>query len=339
MKLEQPQQNDGQKGIESFLSKLADVVKRNFDHPRLPTGILLALLSAVCFSVANTLYYISGSCTHPINATMWSSMSMVVSSSIIMILIRPRMTTSSKEILIIIAVAFVGSCGTLLEVIAIVTGHPADATALYSTLPVFLLILEAIVNRMMPRFVPFCLAFLTVVGVVFVAQPQFLFHQIFSTTMTTFASFALSGTVFFGFYFLGVRKLQTLDIHSSLIILSYSCLLLLLSFILCLYFDKLTLPAQCRTVVIFVSTGILSISGYWFTVLALKIEQASYVSMFLTSEVAFAYFLQYLVLKVHFNWLSMFGGAIIAVACVGIALTKHTPDDTEGRNEGEPLIE
>lgn len=341
MLLQQPEQNDErEKGISTLVSKFREVIKVTFDHLRFQIGILLTLLSAMCFAISNILYHITGKSNPPLKVTLWSGMFIMISSIVVLAVIRPSITTTVKDIPFIILVGFFGSSGTILEVIAIIIGYPGDAIALYFTLPVVLVIFEAFINRKIPRCAPFCFAVLTVVGEAFVAKPQFLFPQSDSTSMNgTAVSFALVGAILFGVFFLGVGKLQNLNTHPLLIVAFYSGLLVVLSSILCLYFDTLTLPNQSLTTILFILTGMNSFLAYWLISLALKIEKPSYVSVFLTSEVALTYFLQYAVLKVPLSWLSLAGGVIITAGCVGIALTKDTQDDSDERNEEEPLVE
>lgn len=223
-----------------------------------------------------------------------------------------------------------GATGTLtFSTSVIISTQPGDAVALYFTFPASVAILNTVLQQRLSQFCTFvfiCISHLA--GVVYVSQPSFIFdrqNEAFldnSNVGRCGIILVLSSSLTIGLQFT-LQNYKCIHQTTHHLLRHYSFgFMLILSTLLCLYIDTISLYLPASFLLYFPSilTGILYFLCYWFTRLAVFSKSPVIVSTTMTLEVATTYFVQLLFLIFHLK--VTVGGALITVSCVRVALWK-----------------
>ncbi|XP_072095423.1 solute carrier family 35 member G1 isoform X1 [Mobula birostris] len=220
-----------------------------------------------------------------------------------------------------------GATAMMLFFYAIQQMHLADATVIMLSNPVFVSIFAWIFLKEKCTLLDPIFIIFTLVGVVLIARPQFLFgtqnvgfesdyKNRIKGTMAAFAS-ALCASL----TLIVIRKMgKSVDYFLS--IWYYSAIGSILSMTVVSITREWSLPSCGMDRAFLILIGLLGIGGQTFLTKALQIERAGPVSLIKTAEVVLAFILQYLFLNRSPTWWSLGGAICVTSGTSGVALQK-----------------
>lgn len=223
-----------------------------------------------------------------------------------------------------------------------------DASAVLYGAPVFCLVIACLYLREECGFFQTFLLILTMIGVVLISRPSFLFGTSETEdplTRILGVVVAAGGSFFMAFCYICVRKMPKTP--PEVIIISYSLIASLCALIFVLvvkiFFSKSTAylaqniywPTEWRDIlIVVVVNGLTSVSAQVMTTMALKIEEAGIVSLASSVEVVTSFLLQAFWLPDQEMYWSSIAGAVIVCASVSLAAVKRWLQSKPGKWEG-----
>lgn len=304
-------------------------------------GCFYSVMSSLAFTSADMFAFTAGKLTDSIHFLLWDSICLLCLSVMIVIIKRPTLPTSIKEVALLLATGFLQGAGSFVLVWALTISRPADVVSLFFTLPTFVLILNFVIYRQI-QVLSILYAVISFTGVIFIVQPSFLFHEVDNKFAISDIAIglAIASACFYAGCAICSEKLQgEFKTSSILVVVSTTCHLFLFAFILSLVYERLVLPGSKELVLLVICNGCTIYLATLFFFVAISFEKPFIVTIILTSQVFFTFISQHFILGVETDVFSCFGGTLIVIACTGIALTTrkqrtdneedHTNDDDD----------
>ena len=241
-------------------------------------GVIFALGIAIFCTALNILSYIAGETMHPTTVTFWTSITMTSLSVVALILARPSFQQSVKTVIYLICCSFLTGGGSISLLLGIMISEPTDAVSLFFTMPFILIILEAIIKKQKTKLSHILLTFCSMVGVILVARPSFLFKPS-STNHTWGILFGLLSAFLHSGTFMVFRELAENDIHPLILSIFTSIGLLSISTILCVCFKAVAFPPNVKVLASTLSAGVSHFCAYNCVSLAVATERPFIVSI------------------------------------------------------------
>ncbi|XP_002733472.1 solute carrier family 35 member G1-like [Saccoglossus kowalevskii] len=205
-----------------------------------------------------------------------------------------------------------------------------DAVVIFFTNPIYTAFLSCMCLKESIKVIDFLLALISVIGVMVILKPQFLFSgSSQNTTLTEVESsesllgalFAFFGALFAAMVFVSSRKLGK-KVSYLTIIFYYSVCGIITTSTLLFILDKYSLPQTPHDWFFIVFVGLCGVGGQILLTKALQYEKAVYVSIIRTMDIVFAYIFQYLWYGSKPDWVAMLGAILVTISSVGIALKR-----------------
>ncbi|XP_051883836.1 solute carrier family 35 member G1 isoform X1 [Pristis pectinata] len=231
-----------------------------------------------------------------------------------------------------------GATAMMLLFYAIQQMHLADATVIMFSNPVFVSIFAWIFLKekctlLDPIFISF-----TLVGVVLIARPQFLFGSQISGFENNYkdhirgTAAAFASAICVALTLIVIRKMGK-SVNYFLSIWYYSVVGSVLSMSVVLIIREWSLPFCGMDRAFLILIGILGIGGQAFLTKALQIEKAASVALIKTMEVVLAFILQYLFLNRSPTWWSLGGALCVTSGTSGVAIQKWYTSTRKGKKD------
>ncbi|XP_078268856.1 solute carrier family 35 member G1-like [Rhinoraja longicauda] len=220
-----------------------------------------------------------------------------------------------------------GSTAMMLLFYAIQQMHLADATVIMSTNTVFVSIFACIFLKEKCTLLDPILFVFTMVGVVLIARPQFLFGAPVTGLEGDYKNHikgtaAAFGTAICSAMTLVVIRKMGMSVHYFLSIWYYSIVGTILSVGAVSVIHEWNLPFCGMDRAFLILISLLGIGGQAFIIKALQIEKAAPVVLVKTIEVVLAFILQYMFLNITPSWWSLGGALCVVSGTSGVAIQK-----------------
>lgn len=291
------------------------------------------------YSAFDILAFKEAESSHPFMILLWIGSTGLIITTTLLWILRPCMTYSRHIVIILIFNAATSALGSTAFIIADKLIGPSDVAAIAYLLPIFSILFGCIFLRESVTFVQITWCCLSIIGVTFITQPEFLFQSKSDSSLHNPLGFvlAMANAMLMAATIVASRKLGEC-IHPLLSLLCMMLGILVISVIACSIGDYWTLPDSPINALRLFATVITFIIGFFLMFLGLCFESVKIVSILLTSEVIFARFGGILLVGVPWNWYALFGSIFIVVSCFGIALSVGVEGEME-ENEEDRQIE
>lgn len=207
----------------------------------------------------------------------------------------------------------------------------SDASSIAFSAPVFVSIFACLILREPCTLFQITTIIVTLIGVVMIARPAFMFPGDESDrhfhrderVIGTILSFATSLSM--AFTYVVMRRLQKTPITTVITYFSFFCLCSGGMTAVILNHVKgyqLYVPSGTRDLCLMLLNGLCGAVGQTFLVIALKIEQASLVSLARSFDIVMAFIYQIILLKQAVTIMSVSGALIVLSSCAACALKK-----------------
>lgn len=200
----------------------------------------------------------------------------------------------------------------------------ADASAIIFSAPVFVSIFARILLNEACGIPQILNILLTVIGVMLIAKPTFIFGSIDDGLDTTYqlegTCAALFASLCFALAFVLMRKLQKTPSEVVIFWFAMSSVALGVGVVSAqtIFYDyKPRLPNTAKEISLLFVSGMVGVISQPLLTVALKIEEAGLVSLARTVDVAMAFFFQIFFLGESVHWTSLLGAIII---CCGVVI-------------------
>jgi drug/metabolite transporter (DMT)-like permease len=327
--------NDTQETTETTSSK--SITKRMYDLFKEYYGLILAIVSTICITCSIFLIKIS---------IVLNAADMAVVAFVVQIVLCIPFGYFFKQNLVgpkdvrclLITRALAGSISAIACYFSVKLINFSDAISIKSIGFILTAIMAHFFLKEKFTFIHFISIFLSSIGILCIIRPTILFKYFGKTfefeqsaiigySLALFGTFALSNTFIF------VKKLTNKNIHFSIIVFYFCLVGLILSLVIssCLILSGFThetweLGKQflLRDISLGIVSGLCQIFGHICFTLAIKSENANKIALFRTLDILIAYLIEYFILKIIPNLLSMIGSSLILIGVSLIFIYKIT---------------
>jgi len=213
-----------------------------------------------------------------------------------------------------------------------------DATTLRFTEPIFVGIFAFLILREPCGILQVFTSIITVVGVVIMGRPPFLFGDN-STTYDINSiigiSLALGSSLLASFISITMRKLQKTP--PPITIFWFSLTGILYGLATTPIFGKLIWPTQLRTWLLLAGLSFFVIINQLFLTLSLKYEKANPVAIVRSSSIVLAFVYQITIMDEMAQWTSFLGAAIILGCVIVVGVAKWYEDSENSQHNLDEL--
>lgn len=221
----------------------------------------------------------------------------------------------------------------------------ADASTIVFAAPVFVSIIGCLLLDEECGIFQILTVTVAMIGVVLISKPQFLMGQEttddpFKETRTAGTVVALSSSILAASSFLMVRKLKECP---AFVIVNYNSLVALVCagtailFIRAFFYDEepewgqFVVPQTKHDIGLLLGNGMCALVGQVLVTMALRIEEASLVSLARTIDVVMAFIYQMIWLTAEAVQWTSFAGAFLVCSCVSLATLRRWLKDKPGK--------
>ena len=199
----------------------------------------------------------------------------------------------------------------------------ADASTIQFSSPVFVAIFGYFMLKEGLSILHGIAGVITLVGVVIIAQPDFIFgpqdetiyeYRIWGTLLAVVSSVASAFSV------ISLRKLKSTPV--AVIVMWFAALSIIAGLIILVVLGELVWPTGWYTWGLLVAVGITGVADQYFVSTALKYEKAGPVSVTRTSTVVMTFIWEAVILGQTIEMLSIIGASIITACVLVLALDK-----------------
>lgn len=216
--------------------------------------------------------------------------------------------------------SFAGATSVSLIFYAVKLMPLADASVIVFSVPVVVAVFARIFLKEPCGLFHYFTLFLTMIGVIMITRPPFLFghsskHYNFLGPLA-----ALSSTVFGAIVYILLRLLKNL--HYSVILVCFGIYTILQSSTMSWISGNLCWPKCGSERLLVVALGVLSFSGQLFLTIAAQLEEAGLVAIARTVDVVFAFMWQIIFFGEIPNVFSILGAILVVTSVILIGLRK-----------------
>ena len=183
---------------------------------------------------------------------------------------------------------------------------------------------------------------MTLGGVILVVQPPFLFENVESVEAVSDAGVLgsilsllcafLTATVM-----IMLRKLNTYGMPALTVLPIYSVLGMIISAALTSILRQWTIPGCGLDRIALIGNGLLLMIAQILAYIALKTERASNVTLILSSDVLFAFILEFLFFGIVPNYITIIGAVVIIASFVGLTVKKWCGEKNVSDQESDSI--
>lgn len=281
-------------------------------------GILLAALSSFFFSLS-TLIVKWLADIDPSQLVAIRSVGILLPAIPILIYKNQNPFPKGQRLMLLLR-SFAGATSVTLIFYAVKLMPLADASVIVFSVPVVVAVFARIFLKEPCGLFHYFTLFLTMIGVIMITRPPFLFGQ--SSKHYNFLGplAALSSTVFGAIVYILLRLLKNL--HYSVILVCFGVYTILQSTTMSWISGSLCWPKCGSERFLVISLGVLSFSGQMFLTLAAQLEEAGLVAIARTVDVVFAFMWQIIFFGEIPNVFSILGAILVVTSVILIGLRK-----------------
>lgn len=200
----------------------------------------------------------------------------------------------------------------------------ADASTIQFSAPVIVFILAYFILGETITFLHILIGLIAMVGVVFVSKPKFIL-QYFDPSIIDKINYegillAVVAAICTAFAMVMLRKLKQTPVH--VVVLWFSIMTVISSFIALHFIDKFIWPHEIRSWAWLVAIGLCGIGDQLFMTLAFKYESAGIVSVSRTLTIVLAFIWDTTLLNVIVHWTSILGSVLVITAVIMLTILK-----------------
>ncbi|KFB43565.1 AGAP001214-PA-like protein [Anopheles sinensis] len=305
-------------------------------------GIILATVSSFFFSLCSVI--VKGLVDiNPIELATFRFIGVLLPSIPIAIYREENFFPEGKRIILVLR-CFVGTTGLMLSFYAFRHMPLADASVIIFSTPVFVAIFARLFLREACGMFNIITIFLTLIGVVLITKPPFLFgdnlvtiidEQVMESNYDIWGPVAaLSSTLFGANAYVLLRALKGL--HFSVIMTNFGSFALIYTLVVCYYIGALCWPLCGMDRFLVVALALFSFGGQILLTLALQYEQAGPVAIARSADIVFAFVWQIMFFKETPSLYSILGALLVVSSVVLSGLRKWAlalPRDSETRKK------
>lgn len=281
-------------------------------------GILLAALSSLFFSLSSLIVKWLDN-VDPLELAAIRFVGVLLPAIPILIYKNQNPFPKGQRLMLLLR-SFAGATSLSLTFYAIRHMPLADASVIVFSVPVVVAIFAKIFLKEPCGLFHYFTLFLTMLGVLMVTRPPFLFGQ--STTQYSFLGplAALLSTIFAAIVYILLRALKNL--HFSVIMVCFATYSILQTSSMAWATGKLCWPKCGTERLLVVALGIFSFSGQMLLTIAAQLEEAGLVAIARTVDVVFAFMWQIIFFNEIPNIFSIIGAVLVTSSVVLIGLRK-----------------
>ncbi|CAI6368773.1 unnamed protein product [Macrosiphum euphorbiae] len=281
-------------------------------------GILLAATSSLFFSLS-TLIVKWLEDIHPLQLAAFRFVGILVISVPILIYNKQNPFPKGHRLMLLLR-AFAGATTVSLIFYAIRHMPLADASVIVFSVPVMVAIFARIFLKEPCGLFHYFTLFLTMIGVLLITRPPFLFGQ--STKQYNFLAplAALLSTFFGAIVYILLRTLK--DLHFSVIMVTFATYSIIQTTSMAWATGNLCWPKSGTEIILIVALGVFSFSASTLITIASQFEEAGLVAIARTVDVVFAFVWQIIFFDQVPCIFSIIGAVLVISSVVLIGLRK-----------------
>ncbi|XP_037929826.1 solute carrier family 35 member G1-like [Teleopsis dalmanni] len=302
-------------------------IKSKLNCPYL--GIILATLSSLFFSLCSVI--VKGLVDiNPMELASFRFVGVLLPAIPIVIYTKQPVFPEGKRVILLLR-CFMGTTGLMLSFYAFRHMPLADASVIIFSTPVFVAIFARVFLKEHCSLFNILTIILTLVGVVLITRPPFVFGQQATTDVNLERLdgkhydiwgpvAAISSTLFGANVYILLRALKGL--HFSVIMTNFGAFALIYTIIVCGTIGAICWPACGRDRWLVVVLGIFSFLGQILLTLSLQVEQAGPVAIARCADIVFAFIWQTMFFGETPTGYSLVGAMLVVSSVILTALKK-----------------
>lgn len=198
-----------------------------------------------------------------------------------------------------------------------------DASTIAFSSPVFVSIFACICLRESFGIIQVVTALMTVLGVVLICKPPFIFggdSSHYDIIWISGVLIALAGSLTRAINVICLRRMKRTP--SSVVIFYFSSSGVVQSLLILLAIQDLKFPNNLRDVLLLLGLGAFTSLGQYFQTVALKIEEAGPVSMARTLDIVMSFVYQITLLNTPAFWTDLVGAGVVCLSVIIVGVHK-----------------
>ncbi|XP_054166206.1 solute carrier family 35 member G1-like [Oppia nitens] len=292
-------------------------------------GIFLAFMSVLCYSLGSAIVNLLPA-LHSLEILLIRSTFQFISFGFL-VLVRGYSIVPADGHHMYLALRCISGTITLTTVFVAYRMMPlADASTIQFSSPVFVAIFAYFMLRELLSWLQAVAGLVTLVGVVVIAQPEFIFgsqadtvydQRLLGTVLAVVSS--LSGA----FSMITLRKLKSTPV--PVIVMWYALVVIVVTLIILFALDALVMPWGWYTWGLLIGVGVFGVGDQYFVSKAMQYENAGPVSVTRTLTVVMTFVWEAVILGETIEWLSLLGATIITSCILLLAVDKWRHESPE----------
>jgi len=281
-------------------------------------GLLLAAISSLFFSLSSLIVKWLKD-IDPFELAAIRFVGILLPSLPILIYTKQNPFPKGQRLMLLLR-GFAGATAMSLIFYAIRHMPLADASVIVFSVPVVVAIFARIFLKEPCGLFHYITLFLTIIGVLLITRPPFLFGH--STKQYNFLGplAALLSTFFAAIVYILLRALKNL--HFSVIMVTFSAYAIIQTSIMAWATGNLCWPKCGTETILVIALGVFSFSGQILLTIATQLEEAGLVAIARTVDVVFAFLWQIIFFNEVPNIFSIIGAVLVTSSVVLIGLRK-----------------
>ncbi|KAJ8034741.1 Solute carrier family 35 member G1 [Holothuria leucospilota] len=287
-------------------------------------GLLLAICSALCFSIRALFLKGLTKTVDPFQTIVMIMPFLIVGPLVYLIYKRISLPRDYVLHLWLLLGGVSLSSYLTLYTLSLSKMDVADVVTIEFTSLVFVGFLSWVILKETPSVFYVGFSVISFLGVVFISRPPFLFGSQISNNdfrdLLIGSAFALGAAFSVALLYNVVRKQTKLGIHTAVSIFSNAVIVVITNVVVCTVTKNWRRPSTLEC--LYAAGAGLS---YFFAkvalYLALKCETATFVNITLTLEILLTFLFQFAFLQIQPFWTSYVGAILVIAACIGMTLT------------------
>lgn len=300
------------KSLSSKTSEVENEIFPSNDFYNRYYGIFLTLVCVFCRSIMSLIVKLLTD-YHPMQILIIRGVSQAVFNAILAYQLKLAVIGESGQRLYLFLRAITGTITAVTWYNGLSMLPLSDATTILNISPILVFILAFFFLGEPITIARITAGLFVLIGVIFVTKPEFIFHNLKQKTNYIGFLYVFIAAITTAITTILLSKLK--KTHSVIIILWYSILMTIVSFII-LYAssNKIKWPNNFKSYFLFVVMSITSILQQETFTMALKHESAGIVSVCLTLVIVLAYFWDMVLFGLSFHWTSVVGSILVITA-------------------------
>lgn len=281
-------------------------------------GLLLAAISSIFFSLSTLIVKWLNN-IDPLELAAIRFVGILLPSIPILIYKKQHPFPRGQRLMLLLR-GFAGATSVSLIFYAVRHMPLADASVIVFSVPVVVAIFARIFLKEPCGLFHYCTLFLTMIGVMLITRPPFLFGQSTKQYNILGPLAALLSTFFGAIVYVLLRALK--DLHYSVILVTFATYSIVQTSSMAWATGNLCWPKCGTESLLVIALGLFSFSGQILLTIAAQLEEAGLVAIARTVDVVFAFLWQIIFFNEIPNIFSIVGAVLVTLSVVLIGLRK-----------------